>query len=623
METPPVEPTRPVAAPAQDDGGLWKNPLLRRMLGENFRMQWRRYVVAVIAMVIVAAMTAATAYIMRHIIDTMTQAQDRTQIFLVAAAVAGIFTLKGVATYLQMVKLSRAGLQIVADLQSRVYHKLLRQGLGFFNTSESSALITQITQGAMSARMMTELILTSYVRDLLTVIFLVGVMFYQQPFLSAVVLVAGPLAALGMRKLLSLARDMANAEMASLSEIIKVIQETAAGIRIIKAFSMEKPMAQRMDKAIVEVEKRAYTFFRIQAIVSPLVDTLSGLAIAVVVALSAVNFLGLENTTPGALMSFITALLMAYEPAKRLLRTRIQIDHSLRIVGFIYALLDAPETVPVNPDATEMPPGEGVIDFDNVTIAFNGRPVLRGLTHRFEARKTTALVGPSGGGKSTIMNLILRMYDPTEGRVLIDGMDISHATPESLRRKMAFVSQDTFLFSDSVLENLRVGRPDAPDADLFEAARLAHAHEFISELKWGYLTPIGENGAMLSGGQKQRLAIARAIVRRAPILLLDEATSALDSNSEQFVQEALETITTGVTTIVIAHRLSTILNADSICYVEDGRIIESGPLAELLAKPDGAFRALYDKQFRHSATTDADRTDATVAPVTAEDAGAA
>lgn len=601
MDDTPVD---PIPAPEEEEGrgpSLWKNPLLRQLLGENLKNQWRRYVVAVFAMVIVAGTTAATAFIMRDIIDTMTHSENRTRIFLVAAAVAAIFIVKGIATYLQTVKLSRAGLLIVADVQARVYHKLLGQGLAFFNKRESSALIMQITQGANAARTITELILTSYIRDLLTVIFLVGVMVYQQPFLSIFALIVGPIAVLGTRRLLVMARKMADAEMSSLSEIIKVIQETANGIRIIKAFSMEKPMADRMGAAIKGVETRAYKFIRLQAIVSPMMDTLSGLAIAMIVALSAFNFLGLENTTPGSLMSFVTALLMAYEPAKKLLRTRILIDRALRMVRLLYTLIDMPETIPQATDAKEMPPGDGVIEFEDVKMKFLGKSALRGLSHRFEAKKTTALVGPSGGGKSTILNMILRLYDPSSGRVLIDGMDIREATTESLRRKMAFVSQDTFLFSASVMDNLRVGRPDATDEELVEAARMANAHDFIMDLSDGYDTLIGENGALLSGGQKQRLAIARAIVRRAPILLLDEATSALDSNSEQQVQEALDSISQGVTTIIIAHRLSTILNADTICYVEGGRIVEKGTLQELLAKPKGAFRALYDKQFKRSA----------------------
>ncbi|HSF64636.1 MAG TPA: ABC transporter ATP-binding protein, partial [Paracoccaceae bacterium] len=298
-------------------------------------------------------------------------------------------------------------------------------------------------------------------------------------------------------------------------------------------------------------------------------------------------------------MSFISAMLMAYEPAKRVMRTRLQIERNLTAVSRMFELLDAPATMVEAPDARPLPDGPGEIRFDAVSFDFGAGPVLKGVTHTFEAGRTTALVGPSGGGKTTMMNLILRLYDPTAGRVLIDGADLRGATLASIRQKMAFVSQDTFLFSASVLENLRVGRPGATDDEVIAAARIAQAHDFITALPEGYATDIGENGALLSGGQKQRLAIARAVLRAAPILLLDEATSALDAHAEVLVRDALAGISHGVTTIVIAHRLSTILTADRICYVEGGEIRESGTLDELLAL-NGGFRRLYDQQFRHA-----------------------
>lgn len=581
---------------------LWKDPSLKRLMGENLRRQWKLYALAVVAMVFVAATTAGTAFIMRDIVDTMTLPEKKDYVFWVAGAVAAIFTVKGLATYVQVVTLTQAGLQVVALQQSRIYDKLLRQGLSFFNERNSSNLVMRVTHGANAARTIMDVFLTSYIRDLLTLIGLIGVMVYQQPFLSVIALLVGPVAILGVRQLLKASRQMADQEMNSLSQIIKVMQETAAGVRVIKAFSLEQRMAGRMERAIRDVEARANRFARIQATVSPLMDTLSGLAIAAIVALSSVKFLGLESTTPGSLMSFISALLMAYEPAKRLMRARVQIERSLAMVERMFDLLDAPETMPEHPDAKPLPDGAGEITFEDVRFGYGSKKVLTGISLTFEPKKTTALVGPSGGGKSTMMNLILRMYDPTEGRVLIDGHDLSQATNDSLRSKIAFVSQDTFLFSSSVMENIRIGRADATDEEVIEAAKLAHADEFIAEMKHGYHTKVGENGALLSGGQKQRLAIARAIVRRAPILLLDEATSALDAHSEALVRDALASVSKNVTTVVIAHRLSTILTADRICYVEAGQVQETGTLQELLDL-NGRFRSLYDKQFRRTGTS--------------------
>lgn len=578
---------------------LWRDRDIRRILGDNLRAKWKTYLVAVLAMAIVAGTTAGVAFVMRDIIDAITLPERRDSVGLVAAAVAGIFILRGLASYVQVVMMSKAGLSIVARQQSRIYDRLLGQGISYFTAQESAHLVLRVTHGAAAARAITDTVLTSYVRDLLSVAGLVAVMIYQQPFLSVIALAIAPFAMLGVRGLLRRSRRMAEQELTSTGEIIRIMQETAAGVRVIKAFSLEGRMARRMDRAIADVRKRALSFVRLNALTSPMMDTLSGLAIAAIVALSAVEFLGLGNSTPGALMSFISAMLMAYEPAKRVLRTRLQIERNLTAVARMFELLDAPPTMTEAPDATPLPDGPGDIRFEDVSFGFGAGPVLRHVTHTFEAGRTTALVGPSGGGKTTMMNLILRLYDPTSGAVRIDGADLRGATLASIRGKMAFVSQDTFLFSASVMENLRIGRPDAPDEAVIAAARVAQAHDFIMALPDGYDTQIGENGARLSGGQKQRLAIARAVVRGAPILLLDEATSALDAASEALVRDALHDITRGRTAIVIAHRLSTILTADRICYVEGGEIRDSGTLQELLAR-DGGFRRLYDQQFRHA-----------------------
>jgi ATP-binding cassette subfamily B protein len=445
--------------------------------------------------------------------------------------------------------------------------------------------------------MIIDLIVTSFVRDLLTLIGLLAVMFYQQPVLSAVALLVGPAAIFGIRVLLRKVRKIMEMEMASLAEIIKVIQETSTGIRIIKAFALEERMASRMARAVREVEKRSNAISRLEAITSPLMDTLSGFAIAAVVALSAVQIFGVQGTTPGQLMSFVTALLMAYEPAKRLSRMRITIEAGMVGVRMMFGLLDQPETLAEHPNPVTMTKGPGRIVFDRVGFSYGaGRPVINDLSLVFEAGKTTALVGPSGGGKSTILNLILRLYDPHEGTVTIDDLDIRLASFTSLRDKISFVGQDTFLFSASVSDNIRFGSPTASEEEVIAACKAANAHEFIEHLPQGYKTQVGENGAFLSGGQKQRLAIARAILRDAPILLLDEATSALDSKSEALVQEAIQRLTRDRTTVVIAHRLSTVLGADKICVIEAGALAEEGTAKALLAR-GGVFRGLYDQQF--------------------------
>ncbi len=557
------------------------------------------YAVSVAAMVLVAAMTSATAWAMKDIVDAMTNPNDRARVFAVAAMVAAIFFLKGVGSYVQDVALSRAGNRIVATQQRRLYGKLLRQGVAFFNINESSDLLTRLTQSAQSARMIIDILVTSAVRDTLSLIGLIAVMLYQQPTLTVVSLLIGPVALLGVRLILKKVRAIMEMEMKSLAEIIKVIQETSAGILVIKAFALEDRMAARMNDAVRQVEKRSNSISRLESITSPLMDTLSGLAIAGVVALSAVNFFGHDRqTSAGQLMSFVTALLMAYEPAKRLSRTRVAIEANLVGVRMMFGLLDQPETLVEAKAPAHLGEGRGKVEFRDVQFRYrDDRTVLDHLSLTFEGGKTTALVGPSGGGKSTILTLVLRLYDPTYGQVVIDGIDLKDCSFASLRDHISFVGQGTFLFSASVLDNIRFGRPDATDEQVMEAAKAANAHEFIEKLPMGYHTAVGENGAFLSGGQKQRLAIARAVLKDAPILLLDEATSALDSRSEGLVQEAIAHLTKGRTTIVIAHRLSTVLNADKICVIQDGRLVEEGTAGELVAR-GGLFKQLYDQQFR-------------------------
>lgn len=574
------------------------NAQISRLIKENMRAQMWLYVISIVAMIVVAATTALVAWIMQYIIDSMTDPNNRAKVFMVAASVAAIFIVKGIASYIQVVALTRAGNRIVATQQKRLYAKLLRQGVAFFNINESSGLLTRLTQSAQSARMIIDLIVTSFVRDLMTLIGLIVVMVYQQPTLSVISLLIGPAAIFGIRIILRKVRAIMEMEMTSLAEIIKVIQETSAGILVVKAFALEDRMTGRMNQAVAQVEKRSNAISRLEAVTSPLMDTLSGFAIAAVVALSAANLFGEARTSAGQLMSFVTALLMAYEPAKRLSRMRISIESGLVGVRMMFDMLDRPETMVEAEHPVDLDGGPGKVEFRDVGFSYsNGQPVLKGLNMICEAGKTTALVGPSGGGKSTILNLILRLYDPMSGAVEIDGIDLRQSSFKSLRDKISFVGQGTFLFSATMKENIRFGKPSATDDEIIAAAKAANAHEFIVDLPQGYDTQVGENGAFLSGGQRQRLAIARAILKDSPILLLDEATSALDARSEALVQDAIHHLTRGRTTIVIAHRLTTVLEADKICVINEGQLIEQGSTQELLEQK-GMFRKLYDQQFR-------------------------
>ena len=587
----------PASEPHRSLRGVLSDSLLWRLLTESLPEHRGKYLAAVAAMVVVAGATALTAWVMGAIVDSMTDAQNRTAVYWVAAAVAGIFFVKGIASYAQNVLMAKAGNRIVAQKQMQLYNRIVTQDVAFFNATHTSDVLLRVTQSAQMARGVIDTIVTGFVRDLLTLLGLVAVMFYQQPVLSLVSLIVGPAAIFGVQRIVRRVHSVMAQEMAGLAEIIKVVQETATGARVVKAFALEHLMTARMDDAVRGVEQRANKLVRLEAMTTPLMDTITGLAIAAIVVLSAVNLFGQAVGTPGQLMSFVTAFLMAYEPAKRLSRMRVSIEAGMYGVRMMYSLLDQPATLTEAARPVDLPEGPSAVSLEGVSFSYPGaREVFRDLTIDFPAGTTTALVGPSGGGKSTLLNLVLRLYDPEAGRVAIDGIDLREASFASLRRKMAYVGQDTFLFAASVMENLRLVRPDATDAEVREAARNANADEFILGMPKGYDTPIGENGLALSGGQRQRLAIARAVLRRAPILLLDEATSALDSHSEALVRDALLRVTEGVTTIVVAHRLSTVLRADRICYIDGGRIVEMGSLSDLLARK-GAFRALYDQQF--------------------------
>lgn len=598
-----------MTSPTPDKGARLRrlnDSLIWRLLKYGMRRQGKFYAIGMIAMLIVAGTSALTAWSMQAIVDTMTEPENRTQVAKVSLMVVGLFCAKGLATYIQTVSMAKAGNGIIAQQQKLVYGKLVRQGVDFFNLRESSDLLMRVTQGAQAARGLIDLLVTSMVRDLLTMIGLIAVMFYQQPVLSAVSLVVGPIALIGIRIILRSVQSIMQRQLASLSEILKVLQETSNGIRVIKIFSLEGVMQRRMDRAIREVEKRANSVIRLEAVTSPLMETLSGLAIAGVVWLSALNLSANEATTPGQLMSFITALLMAYEPAKRLSRMRVSMESMMVGVRMMFDLLDQRESITESRDAKQLEISSGRMVFENVGFSYDGKEtVLNDVSMEFEGGRTTALVGESGSGKSTVLNLAMRLYDPTGGRILIDGTDIRDVSFESLRRSMSFVGQDTFLFSASVIENIRCSKPEATDEEVHAAAQAAHAHDFILSLPQGYQTQVGENGTFLSGGQRQRLAIARAFLRRANILLLDEATSALDSGSEAFVKEGLARISKNTTTIVIAHRLSTILRADRVYVMGEGRVLESGTAEELLAG-NGAFRKLYDQQFGDMIVTSSD-----------------
>jgi ATP-binding cassette, subfamily B, bacterial MsbA len=570
--------------------------LLRRLFRENFGKQVRNYGIAIAAMLIVAAATALSAWIMRDVVNELVITRDLPRIYLIAATVAVIFTVKGCAVFVQTWFLGRAGNAIVADQQRKLYDRILGHGLEFFQSFPSGDLITRMTQNASAARDVLNMLVTSGVRDLLSLTGLVCVMIIQQPWLSLAAFLIAPPAIFGVSLLVKRVKTVAGGQYTSLAEIVRIMQETIFGIKVVKSFNLEDRLRSEMHAAVSTSERLANRIALLGAGTNPLMETLGGLAIAGVIIVAG-YLTANEGQTPGELMSFLTALLLAYEPAKRLARLQISLESGLTGVRMMFALTDRPYALAEANGAKPLKVSGGKIRFSDVTFGYSqGTPVLKRFNLTATPGKVTALVGPSGGGKSTVMNLILRLYDPDRGAVLIDGQDIREVPSSSLRDAVAYVSQDTFLFAGTVRDNIAMGMENAGEEAVIDAAKAAHAHEFITAFENGYDTQVGENGVALSGGQKQRIAIARALLKNAPIILLDEPTSALDAESEQHVKVALETLLKGRTAIVIAHRLSTIRSADIICVVQDGRVIESGSHAELMGKAS-FYAALHDIQF--------------------------
>jgi ATP-binding cassette subfamily B protein len=436
----------------------------------------------------------------------------------------------------------------------------------------------------------------SFGRDLFTIVGLIATMIVLDPIMTGISLLGGPLIAITSRKLRKRVQKASKSEVNSTSGIIKTTRELSQGTQVVKSFQLESRMRARAMEAIASVERLNTKKLRIRATVNPMMETAGGFAVAGVVL-----YAGWRNLyygdTPGQFFAFITALLMCADPARRLSRVHLQLATAIVGVQMMYELLDTPANEDEPPGKPELVIARGEIEFHDVSFAYVAKkPVINGLNLTAPAGKTTALVGLSGGGKTTIFALLQRFREPDRGVITIDGQDISSVSIASVRRNISTVGQDAFLFEGTIIDNIRTGFEHASDQMCIDAAKSASADEFISKLPKKYETQVGELGTQISGGQRQRIALARAFLKDAPIILLDEPTSALDSHTEEIIQRELKQLTKGKTTLVIAHRLSTILHADLIHVIDAGRVIESGTHDELLAK-GGPYSRLFKLQF--------------------------
>lgn len=570
--------------------------LIKRMLRENVRDYIWHYAFAVLLLLLVAATTAFSAWIMNDVINSIFYEQRYDLIAVISGSIAAAFAIRGLASYGQAVLLAKVGNNLVARYQQRVFDHLMKLGVDFFAETRSGQLAARINQNVGGIRDVLNVTITTLARDAVTLVALVGVMVFQDPMLSLIAFVIGPPLVYTVNRLMRQLRRITRESVEYNSRLIGAMQEATQGIAIVKSFTMEDQLSSKLSVLIAKAETRANKMARVSERTTPIAEILAGFAIAGVIAYAGYRS-AVAGEPPGAVFSFIAALLLAYDPARRLAKVQVSLEKSLVNARMIYEILDIVPAQGNKPDAAEIRVSDGEVRFDNVRFGYvQGHPVLNGVSFTAGAGKTTAIVGASGAGKSTIIALLQRFYDVWDGTIEIDGQNIADVTKLSLRRSISYVSQQPYLFEGTIRDNIRYGRPDATDAEIEAAAVQAQADEFIRAQPQGYETPVGENGMSFSGGQRQRLSIARAIVRNAPILLLDEATSALDNESEARVQQALETVMAGRTTIVIAHRLSTVVNADRILVLEAGHLIEEGSHTELIANPNGVYRRFYQMQ---------------------------
>ena len=588
MTTPPDS-----SAPVEPSGSA-----ARRLAAEYLRPYLRPLVLAGACMIVAAAGTAALAYLLDPAIRLIFLEKRADMVTVLPLAVAGVALLAAGAAYIAATTLAATGQRVVAALQTRMMRALVRADLAVLEADHSAAQAARFTYDATLVRDMVTRGLAGVARDIPTVILLIGVMFWQDWTLALFVVLVLPIGGLAMRLIARKSHDAATSGMKETGALSAAIGEAVVGRRVIRAYGLETDAATRAEQSVARRLASLIAGERANAATVPVSDALGGVGIALVIAYA--GWRGLSGDLPlNEFMSFVAAALMAFQPIRALSSLTTVFAQGNAALTRIYAAIDARPTIADAPGAPSLnlsSASDAMVQFENVSFAYGDAPAISGVSFTARRGETVALVGPSGAGKSTAINLLLRFYEPQAGTVRVNGQDIRTVTLASLRTATALVTQEPFLFDDTIAANIGCGRPGASAAEIEAAAKAAAAHEFIAALPEGYATRAGEAGARLSGGQRQRIAIARAILRDAPILLLDEATSALDAENEARVQAALETLMAGRTTLVVAHRLATILKADRILVFDQGRLVEEGPHAALLAA-DGLYARLYRTQF--------------------------
>ncbi len=551
---------------------------------------------AILANALVAATTGVLPFLIDQTVERIFVQKQQEMLLLIPAAALAIQLLKAFATYGSNVVMNFVGQRMVSTVQTQLFSKLMTADLGWIQQTHSGRFISTFMTDVIRLRDATAQSIVNLTRHLLTLVVLIGYMYYLDWLMAVIATAVIPIAAILMQRLGRKTRKATNQGLEETGSLSTLISEALSGIRVVKAYGQEAHEIARARTVIDRVLDHMMSSIRAKAAASPITEALTGVGIAIVIGYAGMQAMN-DAMTAGSFFGFMAAVMLAYQPLKAVANQQTLLQEGVAAASRVFPILDVEAKITDLAGAGELTVDDGEIKLEHVTFRYDdGTKALDDVNIHVPAGKTVALVGPSGAGKSTILNLVPRFYDVSDGAVLIDGQPIRSVTLSSLREASALVTQEPFLFDDTVRANIAYGMPDATDAAIEAAARHAAAHEFIMALPKGYNTLVGEAGLKLSGGQRQRIAIARAMLKNAPILLLDEATSALDTASELQVQNALQTLMRGRTTLVIAHRLSTIMHADNIYVIDQGRVLEQGTHQELVAR-GGLYAELSRSQF--------------------------
>ncbi len=564
----------------------------------------KKLIFAVFAMGIVSACTAAMAWLVQPILDEIFIKKDGTMLKLLPLAVLAVYAIKGTFKYLSSYLMIFIGQTVVRDIRTLLYQHIKNQSLRFFHENPTGLLMSRITNDVGIIQESVSKVLADLCLEIFTMITLLFVVFYRDATLATYAILVLPFSFYFLSKVGKRLRKLSRSGQERMADMNVVLNETFSGAKIVKAFGMEEYETKRFsdeNNKYLEIQRKSTKYNEMTA---PIMEFLGSIGIAVIIWYGGSKVIE-GVTTPGNFFSFLTALMMLYAPIRKLSRINNTIQAALAAFERINTILETEPEIQNSPRAKAIQSFNSEIEFDDVSFSYNTESpdVIRHITLNVKRGEIVAFVGQSGAGKSTLMDLLPRFYDVTSGRILIDGTDIRELSIQDLRSLIGIVTQDCFLFNDTLKNNICYGDRTASMEKIVQSATHAHADLFIQNLPEKYETMVGEKGVKLSGGQKQRIAIARALIKNPPILILDEATSALDTESERIVQDALNKLMENRTTLVIAHRLSTIIHADKIVVMEQGEIIETGSHKELLAK-NGTYTNLYNTQFRHNAPQD-------------------